>query len=252
MRWRSAALPTAIAAAIAAVAYVRWHRATAPDAQPTTTSRGRARLAELRRQPPGSIAGTVTAAGAPVSGATVCVRPGRDTARPVCVATDARGAYTINDLPPAAYVVWASAPRLAGGPWRGPAPTFDDRLWLAAGERRTGVDLVLLAGATLVRGVVSDVRGHAIAGALIHVGADSRSPPVYTTRTGADGRFVAWAMPGEIHVVASAEHYVDGEAHATVPTDQLAIELTPEAVLGGIVVEAGTRRPLADATVDVN
>lgn len=58
-------------------------------------------------------------------------------------------------------LVWASALRLAGGQWRGPAPAFDDRLWLAAGEHRTGIDLVLLAGAVEVRGAVSDVRGHA-------------------------------------------------------------------------------------------
>jgi len=250
MRWRRAALATAIAAALVAAAYVRCHRAT--HVAPATATRGRARLAELRHQPPGSISGSVTTAGAPVPSATVCARPAREATRPVCTATDVRGAYTFDELPPAAYVVWASALRLAGGPWRGPAPAFDDHLWLGAGEHRTGVDLVLLAGAALVRGTVHDVRGHAIAGAVIHVGADSRSPPVYTTRSDPDGAFVAWAMPGEIYVVTSAEHHVDDESHATAPTDQLEITLTPEAVLGGIVVEAGTHRPLEDATASVN
>jgi hypothetical protein len=170
----------------------------------------------------------------------------------VCSTTDDRGAYAFDKLQPAAYVVWASAPQLAGGHWHGPAPSFDDRLWLAAGEHRTGIDLVLLAGAVQVRGAVRDVRGHAIAEAVIHVGGDSHSPPMSTTRTGADGAFVAWAMPGDIYVAASADHYVDGEAHGTAPTDQLEIVLTPEAVLGGIVVEAGTHRPLEDATAAVN
>jgi len=250
MRWRRAAIATAIAAALTAAAYVRCHHG-AHDA-PTTTTRGRARLAELRHQLPGSISGTVTQAGAPVPNATVCARPAREATRPVCIATDARGTYTFDELPPAAYVVWASARQLAGGPWRGPAPAFDEHLWLGAGEHRTGVDLVLLAGAALVRGTVHDVRGHAVAGAVIHVGADARSPPVYTTRSDPDGAFVAWAMPGEILVVTSADHYVDDESHATAPTDQLVIALTPEAVIGGIVVEAGTHRPLEDATASVN
>lgn len=251
MRWRRAALATVIAAALTAVAYVRCHHGTSHRTGATTT-RGRARLAELRHQPPGSISGTVTAAGTPVPGATVCVRPARDTPRPVCTATDAHGAYTLDNLPPAAYVVWASALRLAGGQWRGEAPAYDDHLWLAAGEHRTGVDLTLLAGAVEVRGTVSDVRGHAVTGAVIHVGSDSSSPPVYTTRSEADGVFVAWAMPGNISVVTSADHYVDDEAYGIAPTDKLAIVLTPGATLGGIVVEAGTRRPLEDATVSIN
>ena len=252
MTWRHAAVATMIAAALAAVAYVRCHPAKRGLGTPTTTTRGRARLAELRHQPPGSISGTVTAAGTPIASATVCVRPVRDTARTACVATDEHGGYTFGELTPAAYVVWASALRLAGGPWRGPAPAFDDHLWLAAGEHRTGIDLVLLAGAVEVRGAVRDVRGHAIAGAVIHLGADARSPPVSTTRSGPDGAFVAWAMPGDIYLVTSADRYVDGETHGTAPADQLDIVLTPEAVVGGIVVEAGTRRPLEDATVDVN
>lgn len=251
MRWRRAALATVIAAALTAGAYVRCHHGTSRGTGAIAT-RGRARLAELRHQPPGSISGNVTAAGAPVPGATVCVRPARDTPRSVCTTTDARGAYTLDNLPPAGYVVWASAPRLAGGQWRGEAPTYDDHLSLAAGEHRTGVDLTLLAGAVEVRGTVSDVRGHAVAGAVLHVGSDSSSPPVYTTRSEPDGAFVAWAMPGDIYVVTSGDHYVDDESHATAPTDKLAIVLTPGAMLGGIVVEAGTRRPLEDATVSVS
>lgn len=252
MSWRRAALATVIAAAVTVGAYVRCHHGTpAPDAAIATTP-ARTRLAELRRQPPGSISGTVTAAGAPVPRATVCVRPARDAGRPRCTAADDRGAYTLDDLPTAAYVVWASARGLAGGPWRGPAPGEDDRLWLAAGEHRTGIDLALLAGAIEVRGTVRDVRGRGIAGAEIHVGGDARSPPVSTTHTGPDGAFVAWALPGDIYVAASADHYVDGEARGSAPGDPLAIVLTPEAVVGGVVVEAGTRRPLEDATVDVN
>jgi hypothetical protein len=250
MSWRRAALATAIASAIAVVAYVRCHHST-PGA-PTATTPTRARLAELRHQPPGSISGTVTAAAAPVPRATVCVRPARDAGRPRCTTADDHGAYTLDELPPAAYVVWASAVRLAGGPWRGATPAFDERLWLAAGEHRTGIDLTLLAGAIEVRGTVRDVRGVAIAGAVIHVGVDARSPPMSTTHTGPDGAFVAWALPGDLHVAATADHYVDGDARGSAPGDPLAIVLTPEAVVGGIVVEAGTRRPLEDATVDVN
>jgi hypothetical protein len=248
------AVAAVIALAIVALGYVVRGRDRAPaaDSTPASSSPARARLRELRRQPPGSIAGSVAAAGAAIANATVCVRSRAPDAEARCTASDRDGAYAITDLPPGSYVIWASAPQLAGGAWRGPAPDFDDAVRLDAGQHRTHIDLALLAGAAEIRGTVRDVRGRAIPGALIHVTTEPQAAPSFTTRTTPDGRFVAWALPGEIHVLASADHFVDGDVPATAPVDDLALVLTPGAVLSGLVVEAGTRRPLDDATVTVH
>ncbi len=239
---------------VSAVVYARCGHEAAPiDAPPTAASTtARARLFELRRQPPGSIAGTVTSAGAPVI-ATVCTRPARTSeASTHCMTSDDRGLYVLSELEPGAYVVWASAPKLAGGQWRGPGPGFEDSLWLKAAEHRAGVDLALLSGAAQVTGSVEDVRGHAIAGALIHIAADSQSAPTFTTRSASDGSFTAWAIPGDIYVTASADRFVDGEVTSLAPTDHLEVVLTPGASLSGSVLDATTHQPIDDATVSVH
>lgn len=245
-----AVLVTLIAAA-AGVGYLRCHgRARAPEDPGTASSTGRERLLGLRHQAPGAMSGRVTAAGAPIA-ATVCARRGDEATRevPRCIASNDRGEYVIDDLQPGGYVVWASAARYAGGSWRGVDPASGDSLWIGAGERKTGVDLTLTGGAVEVHGIVRDVRGRPIAAAMIHVGNDARTSPRFTTRSARDGTFLAWSLPGEIDVAASAEGYVDNEASAIAPIDQLEIVLTPESTLSGIVVEAGSRRPLADVTV---
>src|SRR5689334_8039455 len=87
-----------IAAVIAVIAVARWaHEPTPGDAAPPA-SHGRARILELRHQPPASIAGVVTAAGTPFA-ATVCIRASRSESSPVrCTPTDVHGAYTLDLL----------------------------------------------------------------------------------------------------------------------------------------------------------
>ena len=102
----------------------------------TATTRGRARLRELRAQPPGSIAGTVSIGTAPVARAMVCARPRDQSSAARCTTTDGRGGYLLGDLQPTRYVVWASAPALAGGHWRGSPPDFDDSVWVAPASAR--------------------------------------------------------------------------------------------------------------------
>jgi protocatechuate 3,4-dioxygenase beta subunit len=241
---------TLAAAALAAVAIAgAWYlrcRGTPEDPPPAAGSGARARLLDLRHQQPGSIAGKVTATAVAVGDATVCARAHDGATR--CTATDATGAYTIGELAPGGYLVWASAPGFGGGRWLG-SGAGDGSLWVASERRSAGVDIELVAGTAEVHGTVHDVRGHAIAGALVHVGPDAHSPPAFTTQTAVDGAFVAWAKPGDIYVAVSAEHFVDGDAHAMAPADAIAIALEPESVLAGLIVEAGTRRPLGDAAV---
>ncbi len=241
----------AIAIGVAALLHCRDRGVPPEQAGPGAASPGRARLLELRQQAPAALAGSVQAAGAPIV-ATVCVRAGRPTGSAArCTTSDVRGAYAFDQLQPGAYAVWASAPGFAGGQWRGPAPDFEASLWLAASERRTAVALVLLAGAVEVRGIVREVRGGTIAGALIHVTAATEAAPSFTTRSAADGSFVAWAAAGPIHVTASADGFVDAEQTTAAPVERVELVLTPGSSLAGVVVEAGTRRPIAAATVSV-
>src|SRR5690606_18320238 len=69
-----------------------------------------------RTQPRGSIAGTVRdEASAPIAGARVCAElsshelPAELTRDPICVTTDARGAYTLRDRLAGTYTVFGGA-----------------------------------------------------------------------------------------------------------------------------------------------
>lgn len=249
---RPAIALAAVAAAAAAIAYLRCREAPAPapSAQVSRdgaglaapTARARVRLAELRHQPAGAIAGTVTAAGAPVPGATVCAQDDEDV-EPRCTSSDAAGAYELDELPPADfYRVWASVPGRAGAGW-------PDLVKLAGGERRAGIDLVLPEESVEVRGRVTDIRGGAIEGARVQL---NTGRPTSVARTGAGGAFVAWVQPGRVMASAIADGYVSSFGSGVAPTDALAIVLTPEGVVAGVVVEAGTRRPIDDAEVTVH
>ncbi len=222
--------------------------------------RARAAKPDPRTLEQGSIAGTVTArGGGPLAGAQVCVQgwvedvPPEDTRDPRCVATDAQGRYVIDRLWVGTYDVTASAERHAPAAWRGPLPDRDRNIELKAGERRTGIDLVLATGAVEVRGTVGDINGGPIADAWVSVGGGWRwsGAAAARTRSGEDGTFRVWVAPGNIHASASADGYAEGNAEGKAPTTQLEILLTPESVLAGTVVEAGTNKPVAGATVSV-
>lgn len=206
-----------------------------------------------------SFAGTVTEKGAgPVAGAQVCTRgwvrdvPEEETRDPRCVTADAQGRYVIDGLFVGRYSVSASAPRMIPAAWQGPAPDKDEDFELEAGEARTGVDLVLAPGGVEVSGTVSDINGGPIADAWVEVASGFRwwrGGGGATTRSDVDGKFTVWVAPGTIHASASADGYAPGSIESRAPTKLLEILLTPESALAGIVVEAGTGKPVPDATV---
>lgn len=242
-----AALVLALAAG--ALAYeARREPAASPPGTHVPGPRPRLRLAELRHQPAGSLAGRVTSAGAPVVTATVCTRAG-DAGEPACTPVAADGRWRIAELQPGDYAVWASAPALAGTAWRGPAPDLAPTVALAAGQARTGVDLVLAPGGALVRGVVHDVRGAPIAGAHVEVAVDAHAP-VGSTTAGPDGAFTTWVAAGDVTVRASADGYVDNDVTVQAPDATVVVALTPGGALAGTVVDAATHEPVADADVE--
>jgi protocatechuate 3,4-dioxygenase beta subunit len=205
----------------------------------------------------GAIRGTVReeGGGAPIAGATVCASwssealGAEQTREPICATTDASGAYALTDLVPATYVIDANAPKHVPSRWR------DDRkhddLHIAAGETRAPIDLVLEGGAIEVKGVVDDINGGPVGGALVTVDGwfwYGHGTGGYV-RTKEDGKFTVWAKPGTVSITATAEGYSPGEKSGPAPGAFLEVLLTPEGVLAGTVVEAGTHKPVVGAMV---
>lgn len=210
-----------------------------------------------RTQAPATIVGVVRVdGGGPLPGALVCATRAVDDdddgdEEPRCATTDAAGAYRLTPLVPGRHTVAASARGHQPRRWRGPPPDEDDTVTLTAGQRRQHVDLALTPGGAEVRGVVADVGGGPIADALVTVSTGaSLDDAAIPTRTDVEGRFAVWTAQGAVVVAAEAEGYAPGELEASAPVRTLELVLTPESVLAGIVVEAGTGKPVADASVE--
>ncbi len=247
-RGRGGSTPAAGSAAAATSAQVSRDRLLDPRAQGPV---------DVRTQPRGSIAGAIRRAdGVPAAGARVCtwVRSpelsGEETREPICAGADDAGAYRLEDLVPGSYAVSATAPTLLPGYYETEDDT--DRVVLAAGEHRTGIDIVLESGAVEVHGVVKDIGGGPVAGAWVGAGVSGRwSAGSGFARSGPDGTFALWTAPGQISVTAAADGYADGRVDAVAPGEHIEVFLTPESVLAGRVVEAGSDRPVPRAMVYV-
>jgi Carboxypeptidase regulatory-like domain/PDZ domain len=230
--------------------------ATAPAdlaARGAAITANRAGAVDPRGLPRGSISGAIRdPAGAPVPGARVCAAPMSpglpdEVSEPVCVASDARGGYRIAALVAAEYTVHASARSFYPAVFAEAGPHARRRQFpLAAGEARTGVDLVLHRGGTEVTGVVLDLTGGPIARARVRALTEAGwGVPVETDE---QGRFTLWLGRG----YATLHAHADGYAHATVrgqPSHRFEIRLTPASSLAGRVIDAATRVPVAGAKV---
>ncbi len=212
----------------------------APTVVTPPLSKARIKLRDLQRQQPGTVRGKVTANDVPVANALVCSRPSDDVDEIRCEATNGAGIYELRDLRPATYQLWATATGFAGS-------ALPDKLTLKAGEGKTGIDFVLPLGSAELAGRVRDTHGLALTNALVHVrvGGD----PIATTRTDPLGGFRVRLDGTEATIEATAEGYVDASVTTAVPAAGVELVLLPEATLSGIVVEAGTKTPVADAKV---
>lgn len=244
------AIPVVVAAVAVAAGLLAWNscRGGTRDTSRTTsvvrtTAAGATSRGAAVPEAHSSIAGKVTnAAGAPVTAARVCAYGSSETMlakvtrEPRCTSTDAAGAYVLASLFAISYHVVAGAPR-----YRAATPQPVD---LAAGEHRTGVDLVLRDGAVEVTGTVSDVTGGPVAGALVI----AEHGPLF--ETDAAGRFSIWVGPGRERIFASADGYLDGYVDTIAP-GTAAIALTPASSLSGIVVDGITGEPIAGAEIAI-
>ena len=187
----------------------------------------------------GAIAGVVTDEGkTPITGAHVCARGENDALPPElvetlhCAVTDARGRYELRALPPAVYAVSGSA--------RAKQPaTQSVRL---PDSSTVTADLQLRAGGVELSGVVLDVGGGPIAQArVVADGAVGETDPT--------GTFTLWVRPASLDVLTSADGYADRSTYTSAP-GHVRIMMTPASSLAGVVVDAASGEPVANARVE--
>ena len=218
----------------------------------------RASRIDPRTQKRASIRGTVhDDAKAPIAGVTVCASgwahgvPSEEMREPRCVPADATGAYVIENLVPARYMVSASA--------RGYLPTVfhpeGDRhrtqFHVAPAETKTGVDLVLRKGGVEITGIVHDISGGVVPQASVQVtggGWDEDGAQVAPVQTDGQGAFSIWVRPGQLAIEAHADGYAPTRTWGRAP-GTFELFLTPESTLSGIVVDAVTGKPVEGARV---
>lgn len=218
----------------------------------------RARRVDPRTLDRATIAGRVTdRAKRPIAGATVCAdgwsrdAPGDVFERPTCVRADARGSYQIDGLLAASYAVSAAARPYRPGAYEVPGKPDVHTFALAAGETRTGVDLVLDEGGVEITGTVADISGGPVAHAQVRASAGrwggQLGPPVETDD---EGRFSLWTRPGGVRVSSAADGYAAASEYGQAP-GTFELLLTPESSLTGVVVDARTGAPIEGARVAV-
>jgi hypothetical protein len=212
----------------------------------------------LAGAPLGSIEGRVVdVVGAPVAFADVCgvaaspELPDEAVRDPICTKATPDGRYRLVGLLPAVYDVAAGAPGFV--PARHLPEGHSVDFWatgavrLRPGEARTGVDLRLQPGGVVVAGVVNDLGGGPVAGAWVRVTAMS-GLSVSRGQTDDRGGFRIWSAPGPLTIHVHAEGYCETFVHASGSGALVEIELTPESVLAGRVID-GARDGAAGARV---
>lgn len=212
------------------------------------------------KAPRAAVSGTVRSEqGQPIAGAQVCAKlQDRDLAQterhpPYCTTTREDGTYRLEGLLGAEHHLHASARGYLPARYEarsGIQNRLDARMDLQAGSARTGIDFVLEAGGVEVTGVVKDISGGEIEGAWVSSGGGwwGNEGAVFS-RSDEEGRFSLWVAPPEAFVNAFADGYASGSRNAAVPGSFVEIFLTPESVVVGKVVWAGSGKPVAGARV---
>lgn len=207
-----------------------------------------------------SISGTITsdADGSGLAKADVCLTaedrdaPSSLTRMPRCTKAGPDGYYRFTDLPPMSYVVNAAHHGYLPQAYRDEDEYRSVRL--LPGQQRTDVDFALEPGGVEVHGVVRDLAGGVVEGALVSLNGGggwwrgSGAGGVFAT-TDAEGQFSGWVEDGSVHVRAKAEGYGEASQSGKAPGFTFELFLTPESVVSGRVVLAGTETPVANAVV---
>jgi hypothetical protein len=252
------ALALAVAIVWKACGHRTAHSATGRAAKEGTVAREHAARAPLV---PASLAGKVTrkSDGSAVAGATIAIARvdiaagmgGRSEMAPIVVTTDASGAWLAPKVPPADYIVTASAPTFL--------PARHARIGVAPGEAKTGIDLALEPGGTLVSGLVSDVGGGPIAGARVialeeSLQAITGQTGVYITVSGDDGRYQLSLPDGTFELSAHHDDYAQAKHDTEVAGKPVTVDfvLVPGGGIRGQVIARDTGKPVPTAFVQAH
>jgi protocatechuate 3,4-dioxygenase beta subunit len=253
----------AVAVAIVVVALIAWLWRSHHGAHGAATSKGSGATAETEHgrehrapQAPATLSGTVTKkTGGAIAGATVSIARASlgamllpSQSPTLVVVASAAGTWT-SPVPPGTYIVAATAP--------GFFPGQSERIVVGAGEQRSGVDLALEAGGTLVHGTVADVGGGPIAGARVTLHDDEDislgGRPDFVTLSAADGTYQLTVRDGSYGAAATHDDYTKQshtiEVHGKPITQDFT--LVPGAVIRGTVIARDSKQPVAGAWIDV-
>lgn len=167
--------------------------------------------------------------------------------RDAIVRTDEGGGFQLDDVAPGKYALSATAP--------GHLPAVV-RLLHVGTSAPDPVTLKLDAGGRKVHGTVEDITGGPIEGAMVRaVPVDGfaalRAHEGFATLTGEDGGYALHVASGGYRLEVSHPDYA-GRSHAIeVGSGDLRqdFQLVPTAVIEGVVVDARTRAPIAEARV---
>ena len=214
---------------------------------------------ELSTQPKAAIAGTVRdREGSPIAGAQICAWPqradleGHPPGTPRCTKSEADGHYRLDGLLPIRATVNAEARGFAPQVWFDQHETHrEQQLRLLAGQTREGVDFVLTPGGVEIKGIVRDISGGVIEGAFVWARSSSFNDTGRSAGlSDAEGRFSLWSATGRINIVADADGYATNNRFTMAPGPTAELYLTPESVIVGRVVMAGTGEPVTGVVVD--
>jgi hypothetical protein len=204
---------------------------------------------------PASVAGRVTRKtdGAGVAGAVVALARAElgamflpnDTPT-IVVITDAQGAWTVPQIAQGTYTIAATA--------NGFLPGTIAKFPIAAGAHRTGVDMVLDAGGTLLHGTVTDIGGGGIGGARVTAkrGDDMGLTvfPELVALAGTDGKYQLTLPDGSFEVTASHDDYTKTKRYIELAGQPVTADfvLTPGGSIRGVVVSRDNK-PVPGALV---
>lgn len=274
-KWLAATVALVLLAVVAwRIASCR-HAANAPPAAPvaadpwaTKAGEDNSALLDAKRRSrngatadisPATLSGRISrhSDGAGIAGAAVFVEPdqiggaefgdisGVDTA--VAVVADASGAWTAT-VAPGKYIVSAVAD--------GYLPNKAPSVAVTANQQKTGIDLVLDAGAATLTGTVADMGGGPVAGARVTVSAGDELDALFAkgsaaTFTDQNGKYRMALPPGDWRVAVRHEDYVDASKSTTIAATAVVLDFTmsPGSTIRGQVVARADGKPVPNALV---
>jgi hypothetical protein len=190
----------------------------------------------------------LSAAGAPISSARVCAScancPARSTSTTRCTTSDAAGGFSLRLATSSAYVLSAQAVGFVMGYARAGEPFYP------VPSSREYFELRLAQGSENLSGTVIDALGGPIANARIKVIRTAGAlTPTVEVLSDQDGKFAASVPEGFASLRAEAEGYAPTTALHAVPSRNLVVALTPESRVRGVVIEAGSGKPVQGVSI---